>query len=163
MKKFKSNFLAFAFLAMGTFVGVTSCGKDPVKEEAKADFAGTYHGEYSILGLLNVPDTLTVTNTGDNKISIFSIKLDTSFTATVNGGTATFDGFKASTFSAGEISLTGIDVKSGKGVLKNNTDLTVTLDGVNVEAAAGEVPEILAKLFPIKNQKITTAKVFKKQ
>jgi hypothetical protein len=163
MKKFKSNFLAFAFLAMGTIAGVTSCGKDPVEEGGKADFAGTYYGTYSILNLLDVEDTLTITNTGENAISIFSLKLDTSFTAQVNGSTAAFDGFKASTFTAGEIVLTGIDVKSGKGELKNNTDLTVTLDGVNVQSATGEVPPIIANLFPFKNVKVTTKKTFKKQ
>ncbi|HUH75001.1 MAG TPA: hypothetical protein VLZ75_11435 [Chitinophagales bacterium] len=163
MKKIKTNILAFAFLAMGTFVGVTSCSKDKEDDGDKSDFVGTYHGSYSIIGLLEVEDTLMITKLDENRISIASTKLDTSFTATVNGNTATFDGFKASSFSAGEISLTGIDVKSGKGTLKNNTDLTVNLEGVNVEGASGEVPEILEKLFPIRNQKITTKKTFKKQ
>ncbi len=162
MKTMKTKFFALAFLALGITAGITSCGKDEPDDE-KVDFAGTYHGEYSILGLLNVPDTLTVTNTGDNTISIFSVKLDTSFTATVSGSTATFNGFTAPTFSTESITLTGIDVKSGKGTLKNNTDLTVVLEGVNVENAAGDVPEPLKKVFPIKNQRITTAKTFKKQ
>ena len=162
MKKFKSNFLAFAFLAMGTFVGVTSCSKDSECGD-NADFSGTYYGSYSILGLLEVEDILTISKLDESRISILSTKLDTSFTANVCGSTATFDGFSAPTFSAGVITLTGIDVKAGKGVLKNNTDLTVTLDGVNVEAAAGKVPDILKNLFPFKNVKITTKKTFKKQ
>lgn len=162
MKTMKTRFFALAFLALGITAGVTSCDKGTETEDT-ADFAGTYYGEYSILGLLNVPDTLEVTNTGDNTIEIFSVKLDTSFTATVNGTVATFNGFTAPTFSAGAITLTGIDVKSGKGTLKNNTDLNVVLEGVNVESAAGDIPPALAGVFPIKNQRITTAKTFKKQ
>lgn len=162
MKKFKSNFLAFAFLAMGTFVGVTSCSKDSECGD-NADFSGTYYGSYSILGLLEVEDTLTISKLDESRISILSTKLDTSFTANVCGSTATFDGFSAPTFSAGEITLTGIDVKSGSGVLTNNTDLKVNLDGVNVQGASGEIPPALSKVFPIKNQKISTKKTFKKQ
>lgn len=163
MKKTQSKILVFAFLAMGTFASITSCGKDEATVDTKADFTGTYYGSYSILNLLEVEDTLTITNSGENAISIFSVKLDTSFTAKVNGSTATFDGFKASTFTAGEITLTDIDVTSGKGVLKSNTDLTVNLDGVNVQGASGKVPALLANLFPFKNVKITTKKTFKKQ
>lgn len=164
MKTIKTRFFAIAFLALGLTVGVTSCGDDGPEPDTTADFAGEYRGAYSILGLLEVEDTLYVENLEDNKISIFSVKLDTSFTATVSGNKATFDGFEASSFSAGSVTMTGIKVTSGTGTLSNNTDLNVRLTGVDVQNAEGEtVPDVLKNLFPLKNQQITTGKTFKKQ
>src|SRR5690554_449174 len=145
MKTFKSKLFAFAFVALGLTAGITSCSKDKTDDE-NADFAGIYHGSYDILGLIEVPDTIEIKNTGENKISVFSLKLDTSFTATVTGNKATFDGFQAETFKAGNITLTGIEVKTGTGTLSNDTDLRITLRGVSVDAAEGEVDEILKKL-----------------
>lgn len=146
-------------------VTADGCQSQQLKETeaTKTDFAGTYHGEYSFLGLLMLPDTLIITNTGTNKISVFSAKLNTRFTGTVSGTVATLDGFTASSLNAGAIIFTGVEIKSGKLTLKNNTDLTVVLEGVNINGAAGEIPPALASVFPIKNQRITTAKTFKKQ
>ena len=163
MKTIKSKLFAFAFVALGLTAGVTSCSKDKTEEE-NADFSGTYYGSYDILNLLEVPDTIEIKNTGENKISVFSIKLDTSFTATVTGNKATFDGFQAETFKTGDIILTGIDVKAGDGTLKNDTDLTIKLRGVSVNAIEGgdQDIELLKKLFPLKGVEITTKKTFKK-
>lgn len=163
MKKIQSNIFAFAFLAMGTFAGLTSCDKEPT-DGATADFEGTYYGSYSILGLLEVADTLIITNIDESNISIFSYKLDTSFTASISGSTANFNGFSAEKFTAGSVTMTGIKVGSGTGTLKNNTDLTVILKEVDVNDAEGEsVPDFLKAKFPLTNQKITTEQTFKKQ
>lgn len=56
MKKIKTNILAFAFLAMGTFVGVTSCSKDKVEEDkcsigenpAGSSIEGIYAGTHNL-------------------------------------------------------------------------------------------------------------------
>lgn len=160
MKTFKSKLFAFAFVALGLTAGVTSCSKD--KEEENADFSGTYYGSYEIMTVLEIEDTIVIKNTGDDQIEVFSVKLDTSFTATVTGNKAVFNSFQADVFKTGDITLTGIEVKTGTGTLSNDTDLNITLRGVSVDAAEGDVPEFLK--FPMKVDIYTKKeKIFKKQ
>lgn len=114
------------------------------------------------MGLIDIDDTLDIKNTDENQIKVFSVKLDTSFTATVSGNKAIFDGFQAETFQSGNLILNDIDVKGGDGTLTNGTDLNVRLRSVSVGSLAGNVPDQL-KDVEIKNINITTKRTFKKQ
>lgn len=54
MKKIQSKILVFAFLVMGTFVGITSCSKDTENEEQPFDYTGVYAGTHK----LEIPDNI---------------------------------------------------------------------------------------------------------
>ena len=165
MKKIRSNFFLMAIVAIFAS-SIVSCSKDSNNNGGggeNADFTGTYYGSYSIATVLEVEDTLVVTNSGENKLSVYSSQLDTAFTATQNGNKATFQGFSASSFTTGSLTLTGIDVQGGNGTLTDGTKLNVNLNGVSVEGYSGNVPAALAGLFPLHGIDIKTKKTFIKQ
>ncbi|MCO5249024.1 MAG: hypothetical protein M9887_08765 [Chitinophagales bacterium] len=153
----KSRFFAMAFLALGV-VFATACSKDKDDDGGSktSAFAGTYYGSHDIagLGLIVVPDTVTVTDNGDGTLTFASQKLGMSFGATVSGTTATIEDFDSEGIQVGADEFYGISVKSGTARLNGNK-MSITLNGVTVQDGTVDISVIGG--YPLKNIQIKTA------
>src|SRR5688572_22886115 len=100
----KLNLFKAAVLAIASAVFFTGCKDEGPSAITITDFYGVYTGEHLILGLLPVPDSITITTAplGADSITLYSLALDASFNGKVTGSDIAFATFTADSLNFSE-------------------------------------------------------------